>query len=91
MDGALRIIFGAKAQVIFGVLLTLLAIGLWCWYTFVTPPSVRTVFHISMLFGVAATYAIIATGLGYRATERVENVVVEAVDQMDIDVDVESS
>lgn len=45
------------------------------------------VFHVSMFFGVVACYAIIATGLGYKATERVEQVV-EIVAQ-DVDVDVE--
>lgn len=52
-----------------------------------SPPTVLAVFHVSMFFGVVACYAIIATGLGYKATERVEQVV-EIVAQ-DVDVDVE--
>jgi hypothetical protein len=38
-----------------------------------------------MLFGVAATYAIVATGLGFRATERVE----EHITDIDVDVNTE--
>lgn len=38
-----------------------------------------------MFFGLVACYAIVATGLGYRATERVEKVVVEQADEVDID------
>ena len=64
-------------------MLTTIALYLWFHFTFLSKPNVGTVFHISMLFGVAATYAIIATGLGYRATERVEEVITEG------DVDVE--
>ena len=82
---ALQGFFGAKGQVAFGVILTLIALGLWIFYTFFSAPDVRTVFHISMLFGVAATYAIIATGLGYRATERVEDVVVEQAKDVDVE------
>jgi hypothetical protein len=68
----LPLLFGAKAQVIVGSLATLVALALWAYYTFFGTPTVATVFQISMFFGVAATYAIVATGLGFRATERVE-------------------
>ena len=79
----MKTIFGARGQVIVGIVFTLVAVGLWVYYTFVAEPTVRTVFHISMLFGVAATYAIVATGLGYRATERVETAVVENIENAD--------
>jgi hypothetical protein len=79
------IVFGAKAQVIVGTVFTLLALSLWCFYSFFAVPTVAVVFHISMLFGVAATYAIVATGLGFRATERVE----EHITDIDVDVNTE--
>lgn len=84
LDRIVSIVFGAKAQVVVGVLFTLTALALWGFYTFFAAPTVRVVFHISMLFGVAATYAIVATGLGFRATERVEAQIT------DVDVNVES-
>ena len=76
----LSALFGAKGQVVVGVLCTIVAIAAWAYWTFVSKPTVGTVFHISMFFGVVACYAIVATGLGYRATERVEQVVAEDVD-----------
>ncbi len=59
-----------------------MAVSLWAFYTFFSNPTIRVVFHISMFFGVAATYAIVATGLGFRATERVE----EQVTNIDVDI-----
>jgi hypothetical protein len=58
--------------VFFGVACTAVALGAWAYWTFHSKPNVAAIFHISMFFGVVACYAIIATGLGYRATERVE-------------------
>lgn len=71
-------IFGAKGQVIAGIIATIVALGAWAYWTFLSPPTVGVVFHISMFFGVVASYAIIATGLGYRATERVETAIIES-------------
>ena len=47
----------------------------------------RFIFHVSMAALVIASYAIIATALGYRATERVETAVVENIEHAD-EVDV---
>jgi len=73
-------LFGAVAQGIVGVGALLLGIAAWIYWSVVTPPTVAAVFHISMFFGCVACYAIIATALGYRATERVE----EKVENVDI-------
>ena len=83
----LEAIFGARGQLVVGILLTLIGIYIWLHYAFLATPTVATVFHISMLFGVAACYAIVATALGYRATERVEKHIVENADEVNIDVD----
>lgn len=85
---SLDTIFGARAQIIVGALLTTLAIAIWVFYSFFSTPTVGTVFQISMLFGVAATYAIVATGLGYRKTEHVESAVAD-IDIKDSDVDIQ--
>ncbi len=82
----LPLLFGAKAQVVVGSIATLVAFGLWAFYTFFATPTVTTVFQISMFFGVAATYAIVATGLGFRATERVE----QEITDVDIEVNPKS-
>lgn len=68
----MRILFGAKAQVVVGFVTIGAALITWGYYTWLSKPTVAAVFHISMFFGVAACYAIVATGLGFRATERVE-------------------
>lgn len=81
------VIFGARAQIIVGAVLTSIAIGIWIFYSFFSKPTVGTVFQISMLFGVAATYAIVATGLGYRKTEHVEAAVAD-IDISDSDVEI---
>jgi hypothetical protein len=75
-------VFGAKAQVVVGVIVFVVGLAAWALGTFVIPGAkawpwhwqpVAFVFHISMFYGEAACYAIIATGLGFRATERVES------------------
>jgi len=85
----LKAIFGAKGQVVFGIVCTVIGVYLWLHYTFLTKPGVDTVFQVSMFFGVVACYSIIATGLGYRATERVETAVVENIENAD-EVNVET-
>lgn len=72
MTAAARAIFGAKGQLVVGVLAFIVAAAAWAYWSFVQKPTVSTVFHISMFFGLVACYSIIATALGYRATERVE-------------------
>lgn len=79
---ALWAIFGAHGQIIVGVLATLVGIGAWAYWSLISAPTVAVVFHVSMFFGVVACYSIIATALGYRATERVEAQVAE-VDHAD--------
>jgi hypothetical protein len=81
-----RFLFGAHAQVVVGAVCTLVGVLAWLYWSVIAPPTVRAVFHASMFFGIVACYAIIATGLGYRATERVEQVVVEQADEVDVDV-----
>lgn len=78
-----RAIFGAKAQVVIGALTLALTVALWVFYSTAARPTVGTVFHVSMYFGAVACYAIIATGLGFRATERVETAVVENIERAD--------
>lgn len=83
MKNLLNILFGAKAQVIVGVLF-LLATIVQSWYWGVhTKPSTTAIFWVSMEALAFASYAIIATGLGYRATERVETAVVENIENAD--------
>jgi hypothetical protein len=67
-----RAFFGAHAQVAIGALAFLVGLAAWLWWSFVEPPTVESVFHVSMFYGQVACYAIIATGLGYRAAERIE-------------------
>lgn len=82
-----RIIFGARAQVAIGAACLVVAVAAWIYgATLRGDALLRLLFHVSMFFGAAACYAIVATGLGYRATERVEQVVVEQADDVDIDV-----
>jgi hypothetical protein len=88
----LSAIFGAKAQVavgagalvlgaVFGVLGTSILEGAatWPWEW----SAAAFIFHASMYFGLVACYAIVATGLGFRATERVETAVVENIERAD--------
>lgn len=71
-------IFGAKAQVSVGIIATLVGLAMWIYWGWITEPTTKAVFQVSMFFGVVACYAIIATGLGYRATERVETAIIES-------------
>lgn len=71
-------IFGATSQVVVGIVATAIGITAWIYWGWMTKPTVTAIFHISMFFGVIACYAIIATGLGFRATERVEATIIES-------------
>lgn len=83
MKNVLNILFGAKAQVVVGVIF-LLATFFQSWYWGIhTKPSTTAIFWVSMEALAFASYAIIATGLGYRATERVETAVVENIEKAD--------
>jgi hypothetical protein len=82
----LDLVFGAKAQVVLGVACFLIGAAWWT-YIALVGITVAAVFHVSMFFGLAACYAIVATGLGFRATERVEAHVadVEHADEVNVD------
>jgi hypothetical protein len=82
----LRALFGAHGQVVVGAIFTLVAVTAWVYWGVIAKPTVGVVFHVSMFFGVVACYAIVATGLGYRATERVEAQVadVEHADKVEV-------
>lgn len=81
-----RTVFGARAQVAIGAACFALGAAWWVYIEARYPsqlsrqPLVAAIFRVSMFFGLAACYAIVATGLGYRATERVEAKVVKEVD-----------
>lgn len=75
---------GAHAQVALGAALTLAGIVGW-------PTTAVTVFRhepqgvlgLSWLALILSGYNLMATGLGYRATERVETAVVENIESAD--------
>lgn len=70
MLGAL---FGARTQVAMGVALFAATIAQTIyWETGGRRPGYQAIFLVSMEALAFAAYGIIATGLGYRATERVE-------------------
>jgi hypothetical protein len=74
-----KLLFGAKAQVVVGlVFVGLTVLQAWLWGIHETP-SAKAIFWLSIEALFFASYAVIATGLGYRATERVEAHVEEAV------------
>lgn len=81
-------IFGARGQLVVGVAALLLSAVAWAYgATLAGEALLRFLYHMSMFYGCVASYAIIATALGYRATERVETAVVERIDHAD-EVDV---
>lgn len=71
------LIFGAKAQVLVGIVCFIIGITAWVYWGWITTPTKSAIFHVSMFFGLVACYAIIATGLGFKATERVETVIAQ--------------
>jgi len=79
----LKILFGAKAQGIVGVIFLVAVAVQWFYFTAIAPPTVNAVFHVSMEALLFAAYSVIATALGYRATERVEAHVVENIENAD--------
>lgn len=85
MKNIFQYIFGAKAQVVIGTATFILGIISWLLVEFIyssqlsEDPLVGAIFRVSMFFGLVACYSIIATGLGYKATERVETAVVENI------------
>ena len=83
-------LFGAKAQVVVGAIFVALTVfQAWKWGIHESP-SAKAIFWLSIEALFFAGYAVIATGLGYRATERVEAHVEEAVVEIESN-DVESA
>lgn len=74
-------IFGARGQLVVGAILMIATIAQTVWWLFVTPPTVRVVFIVSMEALAFASFNQVASALGYRATERVEAKVVENVEK----------
>jgi len=79
----LNTLFGAKAQVVMGILMAVLTAVQTFYWTVITPPTISAVFLVSMEALFFTAYGVIATGLGYRATERVEAHVVENIENAD--------
>lgn len=69
----MRWLFGAHGQLAVGILTATVTLALWGWYSLPGhPPTVGVIFHVSMFYGFMACYGVIATALGFKATERVE-------------------
>lgn len=87
----MRWIFGAHGQVLMGAIFCVGSIATWAYGTTLHGDAlVRLIFHVSMAALLFAAYGIVATGLGYRATERVETAVVENIETAGGDVHVTS-
>lgn len=77
----MRWVFGAHGQVCVGALFCAGSVATWIYgATLHGDALVRLIFHVSMAALLFAAYGIVATGLGYRATERVETAVVENIE-----------
>lgn len=86
----MRWLFGAHGQVAIGVILVVGSAATWVYGTTLHGDAlIRLLFHVSMAALVFAAYSIIATGLGYRASERIEEVVTEQVNVNTENVDVD--
>jgi hypothetical protein len=83
MNPWLNGLFGAHAQVIMGILMILATAVQTVYWTAITPPTVMAVFLVSMEALFFSGYGVMATGLGYKATERVETKVVENIENAD--------
>jgi membrane protein implicated in regulation of membrane protease activity len=81
-------IFGARGQIVVGAGFLFATLAQTIYWLAITPPTVKAIFIVSMEALAFAAYAIIATGLGYRATERVEAKVadVEHADTVDSEI-----
>ena len=65
-------LFGAKGQLVFGIILVLVTlVQAWYWGIH-TKPSAGGIFWLSVEALLFSAYAIVATALGFKATERVE-------------------
>lgn len=73
MRQAVQVVFGARGQLVVGVLALGGSIAAWIYGARLHNEAlIRFLFHVSMAALVLASYAIIATALGYRAAERIE-------------------
>lgn len=76
--------FGARGQLAVGTLACLVGISGWGYGSTLSGEALlRFLFHVSMFFGIVACYSIVSGALGYRATERVEEKVVEQADTVE--------
>ena len=82
----LSLVFGAKAQVVMGVVMLLATAAQTYYWVIVSKPSTDAVFYVSMEALLFASYGVIATGLGYRAAERIEAHVEQVTVEGDVDV-----
>lgn len=81
-------LFGAHGQLAFGALLVAVTLfQAWYWGIH-TKPSTDAIFWLSIEALFFAAYSIVATALGYRATERVETAVVENIENVSGDVEI---
>lgn len=77
----IRWFFGARGQLAVGIFVFTVSIVAWGYGTTLHDAALlKFIFHASMFALVLAAYAIVATALGYRATERVEAKVVESIE-----------
>lgn len=85
-------IFGARGQVVQGVIALVVSLIFWVMGTLTIPNAASWpwhwttgvyIFHASMFALFVASMGYIGTGLGYRATERVEAKVVENIEHAD--------
>lgn len=84
MGDVLRAVFGARGQLVVGVLTFLASVSAWVYgKTLSGDALIGFIFDVSMGALVLAAYGIVATALGYRATERVEAQVVENIENAD--------
>lgn len=67
-----RVVFGARGQLAVGVLMFGATVAQTAYWTLVTPPTVMAVFLVSMEALAFASFNQVGSALGYRATERVE-------------------
>lgn len=84
-----RSLFGAKAQVVVGALFVLATIFQAIWWGLLSSPSTAAIFWLSIEALLFGAWSVMSNGLTFRATERVEQVVVEQAD-VDVDVDVDT-
>lgn len=68
----LNALFCGKGQVVAGIVMLVATIVQTIYWTLLEAPTVMAVFLVSMEALAFAAYAVIATGLGMRVSERVE-------------------